>query len=321
VADLRPTWKSVLEAQRHRLDRLADRRGIAPLKKLYEDAHALSLRKIHSAMHSMGGDHFTVHHQRFVMAQLWQGQMQLAKKMVGELGDLSREAQREAVRGVAQDLTRLEHVFRGATVELPLEEAATFRGIISGRASSLLSRHSSSVARYTAEGVEAIEGVLGSSLLAGETPGETLTRLEQFVDNDWWRAERIVRTESAMAFNLGRRDAIEEASTELPDLMMRWTEHCSDDLAPFDDRVGVDSLAMHGQVAAPGEMFHVPPTSPEPENSRYRKGVTKVPASLAGSEVESPPNRPNDRAVLLPWRADWGIPAWVWSGNKRVPVR
>lgn len=320
MADLRPTWKSVLETQRRKLDRLADRRGAAPLKKLYDEAHALSMRKLHSALHTMGGDHFTVHHQRFVMAQLWQGQMQLAKKMTGELGDLSREAQREAVRGVSADLSRLESVFRGATVELPLEEAATFRGLIQGRATSMLSRHASSVARYSAEGVEAMEGVLGSSLLAGETPSEMLDRLDRFVDNDWWRAERIVRTESAMAFNLGRRDAIEEAAEMLPDLMMRWTEHCSDDLVALDDRVGVDSLAMHGQVAAPGEMFHVPATSPEPENSRYRKGVTKVPAGLADTEVEGPPNRPNDRAVLLPWRKEWGIPAWIWRG-KRVPIR
>jgi hypothetical protein len=318
---MKPVWGQVLDAQRRRLDRLADRRGIAPLRSLYDEANGLALKRMRLAMRSMGGDRFTVHHQRFVLAQLHQGQLLLAKRMAGELGDLTREVAREAIRGVADDITRLESVFRGATVELPLEEAATFRGIISGRATSMMSKHASSVARYTAQGVTEMEGVLGTSLLAGEAPMEALGRIEEFVDGDWWRAERVIRTEASFAFNATRRDAMEEAADELPDLMMRWTEHCSDDLTPFDNRVGVDSLAMHGQIAAPGEMFTVPDSSPAPEQSRWRKGVTEVPSHLAGQEFEAPPNRPNDRAVLLPWRKSWGIPAWRWRDGQRVVVR
>jgi hypothetical protein len=131
-----------------------------------------------------------------------------------------------------------------------------------------------------------------------------------------WQAERIVRTECAWAFNATHADGIADAARELPDMMMRWTEQCDDASgAPLDDRVGVDSIALHGQLAKPGGVFTMPPTSLVPDKS----GKTDVPLGLVGMMWAHPPNRPNDRAVLAPWRPHWGVPGWTWDGSGRVP--
>ena len=114
-------------------------------------------------------------------------------------------------------------------------------------------------------------------------------------------------------------DGIKAAAEELPDLMMRWTEHVDDETGlPLDARVAVDSLALHGQCAVPGGLFYLPSTSPVPDAD----GNTIVPESLAGQTWECPPDRPNGREVLIPWRKDWGIPGWqIIDGAKVWLVR
>ena len=100
-------------------------------------------------------------------------------------------------------------------------------------------------------------------------------------------------------------------------MMQRWSEHCDDSTGmPLDNRVGVDSIAMHGQVAAPGEVFVMPSNAPAPD----AKGRTEVPEQLVGLSWYFPPNRPNDRAIVQPWHPAWGVPGWRWDGSQRVPV-
>jgi hypothetical protein len=118
----------------------------------------------------------------------------------------------------------------------------------------------------------------------------------------------------AYAYNSAHADGIEESAHEIPDLMQLWQENCDDDGEPLDDRVGVDSLAMHMQVAQPGGSFFMPATSPVAD----AKGKTDVHSSLVGLSWDFPPNRPNDRAVLSPWMADWGVPGWEYSNGKRI---
>lgn len=304
-------YKQVLEEHRQRLDRLADRRGLGPLKKLYDDAVAEQEMKLRARVRGPK-DTFTMHQHRFVLAQVKEGQARLAARMAGELGDISREAQKEAVRGLVHDVARLEKEYTGATVELPLEEAARFRGIIDKRRTSLLRMHEGSMARYGARSVKAVEKELSISLMTGETQDDAITRVTAAVEGEWWQAERIVRTETAWAYNASHKDAIAEAAEDFPDLMMQWEEMVDEEGNPYDDRVALDSLAMHGQVAPPGGLFYMPPTT--------RRGE-EVPESLVGGAWEFPPNRPNDRAVLSPWRQEWGIPGWQWKNGRRVPMR
>ena len=134
------------------------------------------------------------------------------------------------------------------------------------------------------------------------------------VDGQWWQGERIVRTEMAHAYNLAHKDGMEASAEELPELRQRWEEHCDDSGRPLDNRVGVDSIAMHSQVAPVGGLFTMPGEAPFPD----ARGRTDVPDSLAGLSWAAPPCRPNDRAVLAPWMASWDIPGWEWRDGRRL---
>jgi hypothetical protein len=168
------------------------------------------------------------------------------------------------------------------------------------------------MARYGTRLVGQMEEDLALSMATGESVDDAIGRVQDRAGNEWWQAERIVRTESAWAYNVTQMDGTAAVAKDVPGTWLRWTEHVSDAGVPLDDRVGEDSLALHGQVAAPGGLFTMPPATPDGK---------LVSPSLVGQSWQYPPNRPHDRAVVLPWRSEWGSPGWQWKGGRRVPVR
>jgi hypothetical protein len=295
-----------LAAHRQRLVRLAEGRGVSRLKRLYDRAQdelEVKLRRVPAGRK----DEFTAHQHRVMLAQARQGQMVIARAMAGESVELSREAQVESLRGLGGWIGRMEKEYVGAAPTLPIDEAARFWGVIDKRRTSLIRAHEASMASYGARVTKSIEEGLGLSLATGETTEQAVDRVRAAANNEWWQAERIVRTEQAWAFNATAADGIAEIAEDVEDLYMRWTEHVTDEGEPMDDRVGEDSVVMHGQVARPGGLF----TMPRDE---------RVSESMWGERWSFPPNRPNDRATLLAWRPSWGGLAWELRRGRRVDL-
>lgn len=311
-ADGKKLYVQVVEEHQARLARLAERRGVGRLKRVYEQSQAEVEAKLKKLVRAGKGNTFTAHNQRMVLAQLTEGQAYVARRMTGELGDAAKDAQSDTLHALYSDLNRLESKFSGSSVVLPIEDAARFRGVIDKRSTSLLKRHESSLNEYGARNVAKIEGALASSLLQGESQMQAIDRVVEVIDGEWWQGERIVRTELAWASNATQADGLHSVRETLTDMMMQWRELVNDAGLPLDKRVGVDSLAMHGQLAIPGGSFQCPARAPDGED---------VPDGLVGEEVQFPPNRPNDRATLAPWRPGWGIPGWRYVNGRRVQMR
>ena len=312
-------YKDILDEHRRRMIRLADRHGVANLKKLYDDAQAELERRLHEVARRYGNS-FTAHQHRVFLAQIRQGQSVIARRLAGALGDVSREAQVDSLRGLISDMTRLERKFTGAAVALPVEEASRFRGVIDGRRQSLLRAHEASMANYGAAVVASTEDALGLSLATGENASEAIDRVMDVTTGEWWQAERIVRTEVLGAFNATYYDGLAATAEEIPDIMMRWVEHVDDTTyTPLDDRVGDDSVALHGQVAPVGGVFTFPETMPGggPVNP---KTLERMQRDYPGGWM-FPPNRPNDRATLSAWRPHWGVSAWRCVDGQRIPMK
>ena len=299
-----------------RLTRVVERRSVQELKRMYDAAYDDLLRKLRKVS-GRASDEFTAHQLRAMLVQVREGQIQIARELSGGLSTMTEKVQIESLRALIDNVHRLEKHFTGSEITLPIEEAARFRGVITGRRESMLREQEVSLANYGTEVVGKMENELSQSLLAGETLGDTIARIEEVGDVEWWRAERIARTESLFAFNATQADGLAESSAELPDMGMRWEERVDDfTYEPLDARVNEDSIAMHGQVANLGESFGFPNTMP---------GGGPVPTELstryAGERWSFPPMRPNDRATITPWRAHWGIPGWRLVGGNRVPIK
>lgn len=301
------TFKQISEANTKRLNRLIDKGGVRRLKKLYEQAQADFERKL-SMRFGANAQTFTTAQMRMFQALVRQGQLQIAHSLGDALAAVTEETKADALHGAIADFKKLERKFSGIATSLPVEEAARFQGVL-GKNTSLIRRHSSQLmGKAAVKTLRKLEQELALSLITGETVGDAIDRVQKVTGKQWYQAERIVRTEQAWAFNATHADAIAESAKELPDMMMRWVELVDDRTGrPLDDRVGKDSIAMHGQVAAPGDMFKMPPGA-------------DVHASLKGKSWDHPPNRPNDRATLQPWRPHWGIPGWQLVGGRRRPL-
>jgi hypothetical protein len=148
------------------------------------------------------------------------------------------------------------------------------------------------LSRYSLETIGQLEGIIQRGMLTGEPWGDVRTKL---IDQSpflrgaprYW-AERIIRTETMGAFNRAGWEGIRAADDELGDMVKILA-------ATFDDRTGWDSYQLHGQIRRPDEAFE-----------------------WSGGFYQHPPNRPNDREVVLPHRLSWGIPpelAWRSDGE------
>ncbi len=309
-------FAQAVATHRNRLEKTLAGHAASKMKKLYDEAQNQLVAKIAKTVRTGKTDTFTAYQMRIVQAQLREGQALITKKLAGDMTPLTKMAQEKALDGLVSDVKRLHRHFTGAEITLPIEEAAVFAGVVQHRASTLLRANTTSMARYGVRIVEDVEQQMAVSMLQGESPSAVIDTIAEAIDGEWWQGERIVRTEMAYAYNGTHRDGIMESAEQIPELMMRWEEHCDDSGSPLDDRVAVDSIAMHGQVAKPGEQFTMPSTAPFPD----KKGNTEVPEALVGLSWDFPPNRPNDRAVLSPWMSDWGVPGWRYVGGRRVPV-
>lgn len=299
-----------------RLNNLIDKQSIPRLHKLYiESMHDLE-RKLAKAVGS-GASPFTIQKHRTLLTQVHQGLAHLGRNLGTALGKETVQTQEASAMALIRDIKKLEGKARGAPVQLPIEQAARFTGVIDKRKTSLLKMNKTSMAKYGASMVGKLEGALAQTLVQGESGFQAIDRVTKAYDMEWWRAERIVRTEQAWAYNATAMDGVADATKTFPDMMMRWCELVADvTLVPYDDRVGADSVAMHGQLARAGTMFRMPANASSIEiQTRY--GKSTVSKSLLGKSWANPPNRPNDRSVIQPWRPGWGW-GWEYIGGVKV---
>ena len=217
----------------------------------------------------------------------------------------------QGVQATTAALSGLETAFTGVTSRAPrIREALQFDPDTSRRASSVLRSSLTSVDRYGVAMIGEFESHLALGFAAGLTQTQMIelltghggprgevslrARVEAgqvirtqtaqipeglFVQRRYW-AQRIVRTESANAYNAARMDRMDAMRGEFPTMKKKILAH-------FDRRTAMDSVGVHGEVrdvAGP--------------NSYFVDG--------AGRVYEHPPARPNDRETVIPWLEEWG---------------
>lgn len=145
-----------------------------------------------------------------------------------------------------------------------------------GFGETLLATQRASVERYGVALIQELNKVLYAGIRDRLPQREVVSQVSGLlVEKKWW-AERIVRTETARAYNAATDLAIgayNAAGTPLHKKIIAF----------FDNRTAYDSVFVHGQVRATGEYF----------------------MDGAGRQYLYPPGRSNDREVIIPWGTRW----------------
>lgn len=271
--------EAVVRSVRERADvvvQASDRRGRGALRALLRDLRAadeLLTTRIRPGMNP---------ELRFTEAQALAARAQIRhviEIVKARMQPLLREQSEHAVRVSAHHAVELidglEHAFAGVASPLRLREAALLDTVRRGVEASLLRRHETSMQRYGEAMISDFEAALRLGLLRGASSGEMVTELTtRFGLRRSW-AWRIVRTETAAAYNTARLETLHEAREDHPAMGKKI-------LAFFDQRTAYDSIAVHGQVRALDDEF----------------------IDGAGRVYLMPPARPNDRETVIPWMLD-----------------
>ena len=146
----------------------------------------------------------------------------------------------------------------------------------------LINRMQASLDTYNSKTRATVIRALQQGILQNVSGHKVTTSLTKFMDNKTWQIQRIVRTEMHNIFNATKVMAYSEVKKEfLPDLKKALWH-------PIDHRTGEDSLKL--------SKLHPIVDIDKPFEFEWN-GYKRV--------FMNPPDRPNDRAVLVPYRKNW----------------
>lgn len=307
--DALKAYQRSIVAHRRRLDRLLDQRSTVALKKYFDKAQdrlEVQLTRLAKDVHK---DPMTPLQVQQLLVVVREAQAIIARRLHEAYLPIMEEAQTEGIEQTTETIEDQERRAFGLTLTLSITDTAVAAMLKAGRASELALLNKKNFAGFGQRLTQELEKSLAASLSAGETPIEAIERMRQTADENWWQSERILQTDLSYVYNLAQADSISEVGKEFRDLRKRWCELVDDATGqPLDDRVGQDSIVLHGQVAPMSGRFVMPPDP-------------RVSAKMWNQTYYASPNRPNDRSQTMPWRPGWGAaPGWVWDGSQRVKV-
>ncbi len=290
----RPTdLRAVLDRDRERAASLAQRAGKDRTRRMLERAQRDLEQRLNQAqgLGGAGKDSFTASQLQQTLEQVRHVLRPLQGSLHGLIVDTGKEAAEASAQRTLQYLRDGEMRFRGSAQPLQLNEAAIVDTAVQGTESSVLRRLGSDAAdprspgilgRYGLGVVQSFEEALQMRFLARqpwEQVKQAITDESPFLQAKpaFW-AERIVRTEVMAANNKAGLLSVQAANDTLGDMVKILC-------ATFDDRTGSDSIAVHGQIRRPDEAF----------DTWY-------------GQVQHPPDRPNDREIVVAHRVSWPIP-------------
>jgi hypothetical protein len=269
----------LLRVQRAQLQGLVELRGVRRMLPIYQKARADLERRVRAA--GRGDASFTAYHLRVQLAQVRDAIHVFQEELAGHLHQQGKTASVLSQRHLVGAVKSLERKFSGHTPVLQLEQAAVFRKVYQGVEPSLLDRYKRSSALYGPPVVAKMRDQLSLAILQDETVDQATDRIMGTFDGERYRAERIARTEMSYGYHVVKHRAMEQMrQSDVPDLQKTM-------ISTFDGREGEDAKEQQMQIREVNEPF---------EYTHKDGKVTKYMA---------PPNRPHDRATMIPWRPGW----------------
>ena len=215
--------------------------------------------------------------------------VQLAQSVKG-LSERQLQLLRRALPGVAKRaqkdtaawLRELDESFLGSSTPMRWDTLEWLDGYSRPLLRSRLRVYRQSFARYGAAAVSGIEDAIAQKIMIGmpwtEAREEVMDIVREQVGGRTWMVDRIVRTEAATINSSVTMHALLEED-EPDDRMLKKL------VATFDMVTAEDSRLLHGQTRKLNDLF------------------TDV---ISGRKFDAPPNRPNDREIVVGWRRSWG---------------
>jgi hypothetical protein len=283
--------REIVDLHRRQLFGLIEIRGVGRMRRLFAESRLELQDKLRAVVRAGRGKTFTAHHLRLVLAQVSDSAAGFEADLGEHLARTGRTAAVLAPRHLTDMVSRMEARYGAhVTPVVQARQAAVVAGAHRDVMPSLLDRYRTSVRTWGRPTIARIREQLARSIVQGEGVDEATRRVSDaggLYEGERWRAERIVRTELSYSYGAAKQRSMESLRTQVPKLQKRL-------VATFDDRTGEDSKELNGQTVEVHQPFlwHVKDSKGHPTGKVVR--------------YMQPPNRPNDREVVVPWQEGWG---------------
>lgn len=240
---------------------------------------------------------FTAQQARGVLIQVDAAIAAINESLKNEIDAIAEKIAIEGAEDAISEIQRFEKEFTGAVVAINIDAAL----IGLDQKNFLINRYDASLDAYSA----GLRGEITrqiSNLSIQQVPFDTLVRrLSTFFIGEEWKLRRIARTELHNIYNAAKVESLKRSKeVAIPDLKKTLFH-------PKDPRTGNDSLAMSG---TPNTEFVVE-AGKQVVNIEKPFRFVLIRTNADGSkrkivrEFMAPPDRPNDRSILVPFRDEW----------------
>jgi hypothetical protein len=230
-------------------------------------------------LESMPEDTFNTQRLKIVMHQVNAAINAQEKKMKQSIQDSGDIMALEGVDDLVKEINYFEEEFNATPQSIDVNSAA----IASDANNLLISKYDESISAYSADQKERISKLLTQAVVEGMPYSEVVKKLGEYQLGEEWKIQRLARTELHNIYSQGKLMGMREVrDSDMPDLKKAL-------MHPLDARTGADSkyLADLNPIMELDEPF-----------SYKWKGSIRT--------FMTPPDRPNDRAILIPYREEWG---------------
>lgn len=229
----------------------------------------------------LGSGTFTAQKTRGAMMQVDLALEKMASDVNDEMDSSSLNASTMGIENLIKEIEKWNKKFTGAVLPINMNVVAVATDV----SEMLFNKREASLRAYNESIRSQMANAIADATIAQSTMSELVSNIGRFFLGEEWRIDRIVRTELHNVYNKGKirgmTDLWGNGEGEIPDLKKTLFH-------PMDSRTGKDSIWLnkHNPI--------VPIDEPFVETSTGKR-----------LEYMAPPNRPNDRAILIPFREEW----------------
>lgn len=251
-------------------------------KKLLAVFQQARLKLIDRMMVAKSGS-FTQAHLSVTITQVQAAINFLNREMKKTMSESSKRVAEKGIDGAISNVNRLSSLFEGIVQPLKINNIR----IALNTKNFLINKHTASIDAYTASLRSQITSNLVQSLAMRDTQeitvGTIIQKTGRFFIGEEWKVNRIVRTEMANIYNFSKLNTLVEVKKNNISNLKKSLMH------PIDKRTAEDSK----ELAAKNPIVDLD------------KPFTFVYKDKKRSFM-FPPDRPNDRAIMVPYTQEWG---------------
>ena len=215
-------FPDLVKMQTRQVKQLVEKRGVGNLKKLYVETRRRLKDELDGLLATGKGERYEAHHARVMLRHAEQGVADVQAALGSVLAKRGAEASAMAIDHLDEQIKRNGEKY-GTEFHAPIDKADLLYNVDEKSRETLMRRFDVSVQKYGLDAISRMEQEMAVGLMSGRTVEQMSNAVlgaNGALDGEYWKAERIARTEIANAYGYTTQVAMQESQEMFPGVKM-----------------------------------------------------------------------------------------------------